>query len=115
MFKKGSILLFLVATVCFAKPDRPNIVWLVSDTGRLVRVRAAEFLGLIRADDPRPVIMEVLSQVEDPVEANLILNSAALIEGLKLGYDFDVSQFRAASWAKDPQELTNRRLDYLSK
>ena len=67
-----------------------------SDGERLVRIRAAEFLGLTGQADPRPVIMDVLKQVTNPTEANLILNSAALLENSDPGYDFDLSEFDAA-------------------
>ncbi len=87
-----------------------------SDADRLVRVRAAEFLGLTGEADPRPVIMEVLEQVSDPVEANLILNSAVLLEDSSPGYDFDVSRFESASWASGQRRnLANQRLNYLGK
>ncbi|WP_372807168.1 sulfatase-like hydrolase/transferase [Pontiella sp.] len=86
-----------------------------SDADRLVRVRAAEFLGLTGQADPRPVIYEVLKQVDDPVEANLILNSATLLEDSAPGYDFDPSAFSSASWAKGKGNLAKQRLDYLAK
>lgn len=86
-----------------------------SDPDRLVRVRAAEFLGLNGEADPRPVITDVLKQVDDPTEANLILNSAALLEDSKPGYDFDLSSFNSASWAQGKKNLPKERLKYLSK
>ncbi len=84
-----------------------------SDAERLVRVRAAEFLGLAGEADPRPVIMEVLRKVSDPVEANLILNSAALLETAKPGYDFDLDEFKSAEWATKRGNLAVHRLEYL--
>lgn len=86
-----------------------------SDADRLVRVRAAEFLGLTGELDPRAVIIDVLKQVKDPVEANLILNTAALLEDSKPGYDFDLSEFKSASWTKGERSLPRQRLNYLSK
>ncbi|MEN8733904.1 MAG: sulfatase [Lentimonas sp.] len=86
-----------------------------NDEDRLVRVRAAEFLGLTGGVDPRPVIVEVLKQVKDPVEATLILNSATLLESSKPGYDFDLSEFRSADWANGDRNLPRQRLNYLSK
>jgi len=84
-----------------------------SDGERLVRIRAAEFLGLAGEADPRPLFMEVLRQVSDPIEANLILNSAALLETAKPGYDFDLEEFKSAEWAKKKGSLAVHRLDYL--
>ncbi len=84
-----------------------------SDGERLVRIRAAEFLGLAGAADPRPVFMEVLREVSDPIEANLILNSAALLETATPGYDFDLDEFKSADWATKKGNLAVHRLDYL--
>ncbi|MEN8260824.1 MAG: sulfatase, partial [Pseudomonadota bacterium] len=84
-----------------------------SDSERLVRVRAAEFLGLTGEADPRPVIMDVLRNVSDPVEANLILNTVTLLQDSKPGYDFDLDRFRNADWAKGKGNLPKHRLDYL--
>ena len=84
-----------------------------SDGERLVRVRAAEFLGLVGEADPRPVFMEVLRQVSDAVEANLILNSAALLETAKPGYDFELDEFKSAEWATGKRSLSMHRLEYL--
>jgi arylsulfatase A-like enzyme len=86
-----------------------------SDSERLVRVRAAEFLGLTGEADPRPVIMEVLRQTTDPVEANLILNSATLLEDSSPGYDFDVKAFESSAWTGGKKNLAGQRLDYLKK
>ncbi|VGO11705.1 Arylsulfatase [Pontiella desulfatans] len=86
-----------------------------SDADPLVRVRAAEFLGLNGEADPRPVIMAALGQAADAVEANLILNSAALLEDSEPGYNFDLSAFGDAPWAKGKKSLAKQRLDYLAK
>ncbi|MEP2775877.1 MAG: sulfatase [Luteolibacter sp.] len=86
-----------------------------NDSDRLVRIRAAEFLGLNGQADPHPVFVEVLTQVEDPVEANLILNSAALLNDAEPGYTFDLKQFKSASWAGSGNSPVNERLKYLSK
>ena len=86
-----------------------------SDGERLVRVRAAEFLGLAGEADPRPVIMDVLRQTTDPIEANLILNSAALLEDSKPGYDFDLDEFNSAEWAQGKKGLAVHRIEYLKK
>src|SRR5690606_14481483 len=51
-----------------------------SDEENLVRVRAAEFLGLIGVDDPRPVMQRAVADADSPTEANLILNTATLLQ-----------------------------------
>jgi arylsulfatase A-like enzyme len=85
-----------------------------ADEERLVRVRAAEFLGLTGEADPRPVVMDVLRQTTDPVEANLILNTAALVQETKPGCRFDLREFHSAAWAKNKISLARLRLEYLA-
>jgi uncharacterized sulfatase len=41
----------------------------------IVRTRAAEFLAIIGAADPQPVIKEALQKATSPVEVNIILNT----------------------------------------
>lgn len=63
-----------------------------SDSEPLVRVRAAEFLGLTGQDDPRQYIMNALKLVNDGTEANLILNSCVLLQDGKPDYKFTINQ-----------------------
>lgn len=85
-----------------------------SDPDRLVRVRAAEFLGLAGAADPRPAIIQALQETTDPIEANLILNTLVLLRDGQPGYDFDVSSLESAKWMKAGKEMqAARRMDYL--
>ncbi len=81
------------------------------DKEPLVRVRAAEFLGLIGAADPRPVIMDVLATAEHPLEALLTLNTVVLLRDGKPGHDFSI----ADKDIKAKDSLINRRLQYLAQ
>ena len=87
------------------------------DTELLVRARAAQFLGLIGAADPRPVIEDVLLKSESPVEANLILNMAVLLRDGKPGYPFDLPRGKIIGNRPDsPKDrYVNARLDYLNQ
>lgn len=85
---------------------------LQQDNHLLVRTRAAEFLGLIGADDPRPTIMECLSQSESGVETNLILNTLVLLRDGKPGYDFQVGEEALNPTAANYSDV-QRRLSYL--
>ena len=80
------------------------------DAELLVRVRAAEFLGLIGAADPRPVIMGVLAQADDPIVALLALNTAVLLRDTKPGYAFGIR----AKDVKAKHANITRRLEYFS-
>jgi arylsulfatase A-like enzyme len=63
---------------------------LTKDDNLLVRTRAAEFLALTGTDDPKEVITSVLSTTDDPVEANLILNTLVLLQDGPYKYKFDL-------------------------
>ncbi|QDV22058.1 sulfatase-like hydrolase/transferase [Aureliella helgolandensis] len=83
-----------------------------NDDNRLVRVRAAEFLGLIGVSDPQSVLLECLGQSKSPIEANLILNTVVLLRDGEPGYDFDISARNLLPQALESQEV-QRRLAYL--
>jgi arylsulfatase A-like enzyme len=82
------------------------------DSNLLVRTRAAEFLGLTGAADPRPVILEVLSQSESGVETNLILNSLVLLRDGKPGYSFEITSRNLTPSGAAFSDV-KRRLEYL--
>jgi arylsulfatase A-like enzyme len=81
----------------------------------LVRTRAAEFLGLNAQADPRPVLMEVLLAEKDPGRANLILNTAVLLQDTK-GFTIDAEPLKKTAWAKGPRKgnFALRRMGYLN-
>ena len=83
-----------------------------SDPNLLVRTRAAEFLGLTQAADPRPPIMAALAASQSPVEANLILNTVVLLRDGNPNYEFKITP-----QSFDPSvrsgAYVRRRLEYL--
>lgn len=82
------------------------------DTNRLVRIRAAEFLGLIGAVDPEAVFLENLQAAQSGVEAALMLNSLTLLKDGQPGYDFKVTaDLIKPSIRRD--DNVKRRLEYL--
>ena len=60
-----------------------------TDIEPLVRCRAAEFLGLTIAKDPRPLIKQALKMSSMAVETNLILNTAVLLHDGPSGFKFN--------------------------
>lgn len=84
-----------------------------ADDSRLVRMRAAEFLGLIGQRDPMPVLAELLRQTEDPVEADLILNSVVLLRDHAPGWKFDMQLLRGTRWLTAKNGQFERRIAYL--
>ena len=83
------------------------------DPERLVRVRAAEFLGLRRLADPRPAMLAALGKSESAVEACLILNSLALMRDASLGFDVTVSASDVPAELRKADQVP-RRLEYLA-
>lgn len=83
-----------------------------SDPEPLVRVRAAEFLGLIGAAPPQPVILEALESAASGPEANLMLNSLVLLRDGVPGYDFSADSIRLTRDAREFGDV-KRRMEYL--
>ena len=61
-----------------------------SDPDLLVRARAAEFLAIIRAEDPQPVLLDVLAKSESMMESTQVLNIITLLQDGEWGYSFDL-------------------------
>ena len=108
----------LIACSTFGKEAAPlfekAIALAKNDDEKLVRTRAAEFLGLTGQQDPRPVLTEVLNQTEDHIEANLILNTVVLLQDSKPGYKFDASKL-TASWVNNKKAEVASRVLYLQQ
>ena len=87
------------------------------DPELLVRARAAEFLALVGAADPRPVLEDVLLKSESEVEANLILNTAVLLRDGKPGYRFSFPRGKIiGNRPGSPQDrYVNARLEYVNQ
>jgi arylsulfatase A-like enzyme len=88
-----------------------------SDPSNLVRVRAAEFLGLTGQTDPRDPIKRALERSTDPYEVGLILNSVVLLQDGQPGYAFDLNAFfdSIVDTRKGASEVVVRRVEYLRK
>ncbi|MBI9016125.1 MAG: sulfatase-like hydrolase/transferase [Phycisphaerae bacterium] len=61
------------------------------DDNELVKVRAAEFLGLTGAADPRPTIMKVLAETDKPLVALITLNTVVMLTDGKAGWQFNIT------------------------
>ncbi|MEM7232259.1 MAG: sulfatase [Planctomycetota bacterium] len=83
-----------------------------SDPTPLVRVRAAEFIGLLGLGDPQAIIRRALTESKTEVEMGLILNSVVMLRDGKPGYPF---QFSAGDLPKSkPRGEVERRKLYLA-
>jgi HEAT repeat protein len=84
----------------------------LADPDILVRMRAAEFLGLSGLDDPRPFLVGCLKSASSIEEACLILNSITLLH--EQGFRFDLKdEWVPEEWLYDPQSNIRRRFTYL--
>jgi hypothetical protein len=89
----------------------PQAKALLKDANPLVRLRAAEFLGLIHKRDPRPTFYEILNEGASHAVKLITLNSAVLFhDRTENPLRFDVSKL------DDPEdrEEVKRRLDYFA-
>tara|TARA_B100001057_G_scaffold481014_1_gene554551 strand:- start:378 stop:2207 length:1830 start_codon:yes stop_codon:yes gene_type:complete len=86
-----------------------------NDANNLVRVRAAEFLALIGAVKPQKAIYLSLKNAESEVEANLILNTVALLQDGQPGYEFNINLgIFPKQWRSNVRGNVSRRLAYFT-
>ncbi|MEM9282633.1 MAG: sulfatase-like hydrolase/transferase [Verrucomicrobiota bacterium] len=107
---------YWAATVCASFGDQASelvgtVRPLLEDQNLLIRVRAAEFLGMIGKTDPRSALIEVVESTAHPVEQLIALNSAAFFHGHpRLAFPFDATSFPTV----DPTSDGQRRVLYVS-
>ncbi len=82
----------------------------LKDDNLMVRLRAAEFLGLIKAEDPRPTLYGILNETVSSDEALLAFNGAVLFNDFEPKYPFDLGQVKL----KARKGEVTRRTDYFS-
>ena len=92
-----------------AKPLVHDAKKLLSDENLMVRARAAEFLGSIKALDPMPTLIGVLNESKSTQEILLTFNMVVYLRDYK-GYAFDLSQVKLKTKGGE----SSRRTDYLS-
>lgn len=83
-----------------------------SDPHNLVRMRAAEFIGLSGSGDPRPALTDCLKNAETHEEAAFILNTITLLHDSGFPFELERSWLNA-EWFEDKQSNVSRRFDYI--
>jgi uncharacterized sulfatase len=84
---------------------------LLKDESLIVRVRAAEFLGLINKLNPQPILASVVNETANPVEAGEALNSIVYFRDChQPAYPIDASMLNP----KTKGDIITRRIDYLN-
>lgn len=81
---------------------------LLDDENLLVRTRAAEFLGSIKAADPVPTLIDVLRKSESDVETLIVLNAVVFLRDFH-GHEFEFTLDDVNSKGGE----VKRRTDYL--
>ncbi|UNZ00373.1 sulfatase [Zhouia spongiae] len=96
-----------------ALPLKPAIATIMqNDSLPINKVRAAEFMGITKTEDPSAVMTQALYNCPDPVEALLILNSIALMHDAPYNFKFKINKDLINPAVVKDQEV-NRRLKYL--
>lgn len=72
---------------CFAETAKTIAA---SDSDLLVRARAAEFLAIIGAENPQPVLLDVLAKSQSMMETTQVLNIITLLQDGGWNYTFDL-------------------------
>ena len=80
-----------------------------SDESEVVRIRAAEFLGLIENRNPQPILADVISTTSSGVVATGALNSVTYFTDFTK-YKVDVKSLKPVAKG----DGVNRRIDYLN-
>lgn len=97
-----------------AKELTTQIKEIAKDDAQLVnKVRAAEFLGLTKAENPSKIMTKALYDSRDGAEALLILNSIVLMQDCKINYKFSIDKNKVhPKVLEEPQ--VSRRLGYIN-
>lgn len=84
------------------------------DRENLVRLRALEYLMLNQKPFSSKIPEELLRNSKSETEANLILNSFALLKILNPDFELNLTKdIFPFGWYDEPNDLVNRRIDYL--
>ena len=85
------------------------------DNNQLVRVRAAEFLALTDQERPDNSLIDAVSAAASPTEANLMLNTLAMLKDNK-GIQFDFPEYQVRpEWMSMPGGLAGWRLAHVDE
>jgi len=84
-----------------------------NDPENINRVRAAEYLGITKIEDPSSIMTNALYNSKKPAEALLVLNSIVLMQSNQHKYKFDLRLENISVLVVENPEI-KRRLDYLN-
>ncbi|NOR27953.1 MAG: sulfatase-like hydrolase/transferase [Lutibacter sp.] len=84
----------------------------ILDTELVNKVRAAEFLGIVKAKNPSEIMLKALYETNDEIEALLILNSIVLMKDGFSKYSFSIELEKIAVNVSG-NKVVKQRLSYL--
>ena len=88
-----------------------KVIPLIHDNSLVVRIRAAEFLGLINTIDPQPILADIVNRTSNPVEAGEALNSIVYFRDChQPAYPIDAVPLKPVTTS----DIITRRIDYLN-
>lgn len=88
-----------------------KVIPLIHDNSLVVRIRAAEFLGLINTIDPQPILADIVNRTSNPVEAGEALNSIVYFRDChQPAYPIDAVLLKPVTTS----DIITRRIDYLN-
>ena len=88
-----------------------KVIPLIHDNSLVVRIRAAEFLGLINTIDPQPILADIVNRTSNPVEAGEALNSIVYFRDChQPAYPIDAALLKPVTTG----DIITRRIDYLN-
>ena len=111
---KGNLRRYWALTVCANFGDQAKALAkvatpLLQDKDLMVRVRAAEFLGGIKAIDPMPTLYEVVNTAETEQELMIAFNTIVYLRD-QIGHKYDPEKVKL----KFDKGEVSRRVEYLA-
>ena len=89
---------------------------MLNDDENLVRIRAVEFLGLNGEPLDIAMIKDIVQNAKSETEANLILNTIALLKSTRSDFEIDLPKdMFNADWINNEQDLVSRRIEFINE
>ncbi|MGB5436521.1 MAG: sulfatase [Maribacter sp.] len=88
----------------------------LKDKENLVRTRAVEFLALNDQGVAKDLFLDILQNVTSESEANLILNSIALLKSVKPNFELELPKsIFNPEWINEEGDLIKRRIEFINE
>ncbi|WP_229797190.1 sulfatase family protein [Arenibacter certesii] len=87
-----------------------------NDPENLVRIRAVEFLVLNKRPISTRIILNILKKANSESEANLMLNTIALLKTVNSDFQISIpTDMFHSEWTKKEGDYINRRIEFINK